>query len=107
MPLAERTGRVLVDWRQNDPGRSLIAPYSLRAATAPLVAAPLRWDEVEWIAQADRPLWLEPAEVLARLERDGDLLAPRGDARGPPPVTAFANHRRPCGGTSRSGPFSD
>lgn len=75
MPLAERTGKVLVDWRQNDAGRSLIAPYSLRAASAPLVAAPLRWDEVEALADGGPRPWLGPAEVLARLDRDGDLLA--------------------------------
>jgi bifunctional non-homologous end joining protein LigD len=85
MPLAERAGKVLVDWRQNDAGRSLIAPYSLRAATVPVVAAPLRWDEVEWIAAEGRPLWLGPAEVLERLARDGDLLAPGGPPGGPPP----------------------
>lgn len=31
MPVADRAGKVLVDWRQNDSGRSIIAPYSLRA----------------------------------------------------------------------------
>src|SRR5512138_3335752 len=31
MPLVERAGKVLVDWRQNDPNRSMIAPWSLRA----------------------------------------------------------------------------
>jgi bifunctional non-homologous end joining protein LigD len=78
MPLAERAGKVLVDWRQNDPNRSVIAPYSLRAASVPLVAAPLRWDEVARVAASadERPLRLGPAEVLSRLRRDGDLLAP-------------------------------
>jgi bifunctional non-homologous end joining protein LigD len=78
MPLAERAGKVLVDWRQNDPGRSLIAPYSLRAASVPLVATPLRWEEVERAAASADPrlLWFGPAEVLARLRREGDLLAP-------------------------------
>jgi bifunctional non-homologous end joining protein LigD len=78
MPLADRAGKVLVDWRQNDPGRSLIAPYSLRAASVPLVAAPLRWQEVARAASSgeERPLRLGPAEVLARVRRDGDLFAP-------------------------------
>jgi bifunctional non-homologous end joining protein LigD len=75
MPLAGRMGKVLVDWRQNGAGRSLIAPYSLRAASVPLVAAPLRWDEVEEIAAEGSSPWYGPAEVLARLGRDGDLLA--------------------------------
>ncbi|HYG67675.1 MAG TPA: non-homologous end-joining DNA ligase, partial [Anaeromyxobacteraceae bacterium] len=46
LPLADRAGKVLVDWRQNEPNRSMIAPYSLRAADVPLVAAPVTWDEV-------------------------------------------------------------
>jgi bifunctional non-homologous end joining protein LigD len=80
--LAQRAGKVLVDWRQNAPSRSLIAPYSLRAATLPLVATPLRWEELEEAAAGDEPvhglgpLRFGPAEVLERLEAHGDLLAP-------------------------------
>lgn len=78
MPLAERAGKVLVDWRQNDPNRSLIAPWSLRAASVPLVAAPLAWEEVEAAAASGVAALLRigPAEALARLARMGDLLAP-------------------------------
>jgi bifunctional non-homologous end joining protein LigD len=77
VPLAGRAGKVLVDWRQTSPGRSLIAPWSLRAASVPLVAAPLRWEEVEEAAAAEdpAPLRLTAAEALARLDRDGDLFA--------------------------------
>lgn len=77
LALAGRAGKVLVDWRQNDPSRSLIAPYSLRAASVPLVAAPVRWDEIaEGAAGDERALRLGPSEVLARLRAEGDLLAP-------------------------------
>lgn len=78
LPLAARAGKVLVDWRQNDPNRSLIAPYSLRAASVPLVATPLRWDEVARAAAGadEGALRFGPAEVLHRLGREGDLLAP-------------------------------
>jgi bifunctional non-homologous end joining protein LigD len=41
-----RDGRVFVDWAQNGPRRSLIAPWSLRATPVPAVATPLGWDEV-------------------------------------------------------------
>jgi ATP-dependent DNA ligase len=62
---------------------SIIAPYSLRAAATPLVAAPLRWDEVEAAAAGDdERLRLAPGEVIARFERGGDLFAP---ALGPGP----------------------
>jgi bifunctional non-homologous end joining protein LigD len=65
-----RRGKVLVDWLQNDPTRALAAPYTLRAARRPLVSTPVTWDEV-----AHGPLAFEAHEVLARVERLGDLLA--------------------------------
>jgi bifunctional non-homologous end joining protein LigD len=79
---SERAGRVLVDWQQNDPRRSTVAPYSLRAgATAPRVSTPLTWDEVEAGARdadAAARLRFGPVDVLRRLERHGDLFAPTG-----------------------------
>lgn len=77
LPLAARAGRVLVDWRQNDGTRSTVAPYSLRAATRPRVSAPLRWEEVEALAASADAVRVpaSPGEVLARLDRDGDLYA--------------------------------
>jgi bifunctional non-homologous end joining protein LigD len=73
-----RVGRVLIDWRQNDAWRSTVAPYSLRAAPRPVVAAPLTWDEVERAARtgAIAPLLPGPDEMRRRLERHGDLMAP-------------------------------
>jgi bifunctional non-homologous end joining protein LigD len=69
---AERAGRVFVDWLQNHPRRSTIAPYSLRALrSAPGVSAPVTWEEVEGGA----PLRFTPEQVLERVERDGDLFA--------------------------------
>ena len=76
---SERTGRVLVDWMQNDPRRSTVAAYSLRAgATAPRVSTPLAWDEVAAAArspQAAARVRFGPEDVLRRLERHGDLFA--------------------------------
>jgi bifunctional non-homologous end joining protein LigD len=75
---ALRVGKVLVDWLQNDPWRSTVAPYSLRALPWPTVSAPVSWAELEE-AVADRRvevLVLEPSEALDRLERLGDLFAP-------------------------------
>jgi bifunctional non-homologous end joining protein LigD len=75
-PLAARAGKVLVDWRQNDPNRSLIAPWSLRAATTPVVAAPVPWTAVE-DAAAGRDgsrLRLAPPDALRALHGEGDPL---------------------------------
>ena len=70
-----RPGKVLVDWLQNDPTRSTVAPYSLRVYGWPTVSAPVAWDEIERGASGE-PLAFGPRETLARLERDGDLHAP-------------------------------
>jgi bifunctional non-homologous end joining protein LigD len=73
-----RAGRVLVDWRQNHPRRSTIAPYSLRSTPWPLVSAPVDWAEIEAAVAAAAPaaLAFSPAAVLDRAERLGDLHAP-------------------------------
>ena len=75
---AGRAGRVLVDWRQNHPRRSTIAPYSLRSTPRPLVSAPVDWPEIEDAVAAGAPeaLVFPPATVLDRAERLGDLHAP-------------------------------
>ena len=66
-----RRGKVLVDWSQNNPGKTTVAPYSLRGREHPTVAAPRTWAELD---DADlRHLTYD--EVLERVARDGDLLA--------------------------------
>ena len=75
---AERHAKVLVDWLQNDPTRSTVAPYSLRGTPWPTVSTPVTWDEVERCARERRPelLTFDAGTVLERLERHGDLFAP-------------------------------
>jgi bifunctional non-homologous end joining protein LigD len=70
-----RRERVLVDWLQSDPRRTTVAPYSLRATDVPAVSRPLDWGEVEAaVGSGDAAkLRFGPAEVLARVERLGDL----------------------------------
>lgn len=72
MTKALRPGKVFFDWSQNAAAKTTVSAYSLRAAPTPTVSAPVTWAEVE--AGTVRPL--APDEVLRRLERDGDLLAP-------------------------------
>lgn len=70
-----RTGKVLVDWSQNNAAKTTVAVYSLRARAAPTVSTPVGWDEVE---ACERPedLRFTSADVLARVEELGDLFAP-------------------------------
>jgi bifunctional non-homologous end joining protein LigD len=67
-----RPGKVFFDWSQNVAAKTTVSAYSMRAAPRPTVSAPVTWAEVE--AAQVRPL--SPDEVLARIEKHGDLLAP-------------------------------
>jgi len=73
-----RPGKVLVDWFQNEPSKTTISVYSLRARPKPWVSAPLTWDEVEVLGGSTDPdaVLFEADEVLARVEEHGDLFAP-------------------------------
>jgi bifunctional non-homologous end joining protein LigD len=65
---------VLLDWSQNVAAKTTIAPYSLRGKDAPYVAAPRTWAEVERGADTPDALrQLDMGDVLARLDREGDL----------------------------------
>jgi bifunctional non-homologous end joining protein LigD len=76
MAKAERPGKVFVDWSQNAFHKTTIAPYSLRARPEPTVSTPVTWDEVAACAAGDLELRFVSDEVLARVERHGDLFAP-------------------------------
>ena len=76
-----RTGKVLIDWSQNNPAKTTVTPYSMRALDHPSVSTPVTWDEVGRCAEGKADLLgFGPADVLARVERDGDLFAPLAGA---------------------------
>lgn len=79
-----RHGKVLVDWSQNQPSKTTVAPYSLRLRTRPAVSTPLTWAEVEAVEGGADPelLRFEPDEVVARIAAHGDLFAPLLDSGG-------------------------
>ncbi|HET9875882.1 MAG TPA: ATP-dependent DNA ligase [Mycobacterium sp.] len=66
-----RAGKVFVDWSQNNASKTTVAPYSLRGRQHPTVAAPRTWEELD----DPKIRHLRYDEVLARVARDGDLLA--------------------------------
>jgi bifunctional non-homologous end joining protein LigD len=73
-----RTGKVFIDWSQNDEHKTTVCVYSLRARKRPWVSAPLHWREVEQVSR-DRnvdSIQFEADEVVRRFERSGDLFAP-------------------------------
>jgi bifunctional non-homologous end joining protein LigD len=78
MKKAVRTGKVFVDWSQNDEHKTTISVYSLRAREHPTVSTPVTWEEVEQALKkkdAGR-LVFEAKDVLARVEKMGDLFGP-------------------------------
>jgi bifunctional non-homologous end joining protein LigD len=81
-----RRGKVFVDWSQNHPAKTTIAPYSLRGQHRPTVAAPRTWNELS----APDLRQLELHEVLALLERRGDPLAGLVPGRLPTPGASSA-----------------
>lgn len=78
MEKAVRPHKVFIDWSQNDRMKTTINVYSLRARARPTVSTPVIWEEVETaLAKGDPGLLVFRAEdVLARVDRDGDLFEP-------------------------------
>ncbi len=87
MAKAERTGKVLIDWSQNDEHKTTVNVYSLRAKDRPTVSTPVEWSEVESCREQTDPelLVFEAADVLARVAERGDLFAEVNSLRQPLP----------------------
>jgi bifunctional non-homologous end joining protein LigD len=66
-------GKVYFDWQQIARGKTISAPYVLRAYSGAPVATPLAWREV---TSRLRPEQFHLGNVLARFDRVGDLFAP-------------------------------
>ena len=75
MTKALRTGKVLIDWSQNNGSKTTVAPYSLRARQFPTVSTPVSWDEVQACRQP-QDLFFTAEAVLDRVADLGDMFAP-------------------------------
>ena len=53
-----RPGKVLIDWSQNNPAKTTVAPYSLRARAGATVSTPIGWDEVDAVREGADPATL-------------------------------------------------
>ena len=71
MKRSVREGKVFIDWSQNNPNKTTVAPYSLRGRAHPTVAAPRTWRELA----SPTLRHLEFDEVLDRVKRRGDPMA--------------------------------
>jgi bifunctional non-homologous end joining protein LigD len=74
----DRSGKVFIDWYQNNERKTTISVYSLRARERPTVSTPVTWEEVEAATDSGdgSSLVFEAGEVLERIEEHGDLFAP-------------------------------
>lgn len=68
MHRADRVGRVMIDWSQNNAHKTTVVPYSLRGSLRPTVAMPRTWEEIE-----------DPGLRQVGFDEVDDLLATRGD----------------------------
>ena len=78
MAKALRTGKIFVDWSQNDEHKTTVNVYSLRAKEQPTVSTPVTWEEVEKrLKKKNAKLLVFPSDnVLQRVEKMGDLFEP-------------------------------
>jgi bifunctional non-homologous end joining protein LigD len=72
-----RTGKVFVDWSQNDDYKTTVCVYSLRAKDRPTVSTPVKWSEVEQCLKKGDPslLVFTSDQTLERVKKHGDLFA--------------------------------
>ena len=69
---AKRRGRLYIDFLQNGEGKTIVAPYTIRARDGAPVSAPIRWAEVTRKLDPGR---FTIRTVLDRAAKYGDLFA--------------------------------
>jgi bifunctional non-homologous end joining protein LigD len=68
--IADRQGKMYLDFLQNRPGATIACPYSLRPKPGATVSMPLHWDEVKpGLTMKDFTIF----NTVARLKAEGDL----------------------------------
>lgn len=83
--VADRKGRARLDYTQNQPIKTLVAPYAVRPAPGAPVSAPISWDELD--DPTLRPNRWTIRDIVERVAEVGDLFAPvQTDAQELPPV---------------------
>jgi bifunctional non-homologous end joining protein LigD len=81
--VSERQGLARLDYTQNVSNKTLVAPYSPRAAPGAPVSAPITWDELD--DPALRPDLFTIRNVVDRVAAHGDLFRPLLSAGQPLP----------------------
>jgi bifunctional non-homologous end joining protein LigD len=68
----KRGGKLYVDYGQNGEGKTVVAPYTIRARDGAVVSTPIEWDELD---ESLDPRRFTIESVLARVKERGDLYA--------------------------------
>ncbi len=68
----KRGGKLYVDYGQNGEGRTVVAPYTIRARDGAVVSTPIEWGE---LTERLDPTAFTIRTVPARARKNGDLLA--------------------------------
>ena len=68
---ADRDGRARLDYTQNSPIKTLVAPYAVRPVASAAVSAPIDWDELD--DPTLRPDSWDIRSIIRRVEMKGDL----------------------------------
>ena len=97
---AKREG-VLIDARQNGPGKTIASVYSVRPKPGAPVSTPLRWEELH---ERLDPRRFTMRAALERVERSGDLFEPV--LKQPQPLAAAVRAVRRDGTRVSTGPPS-
>lgn len=90
MKKADRRGKVMLDWSQNNAAKTTVTPYSLRGRSRPYVAMPRTWREVT----SGRLRQIELHEVMGLIAKRGDAAEPMlPPARGGAEADRLATYR--------------
>jgi bifunctional non-homologous end joining protein LigD len=72
--VAKRKGKARLDYTQNEPIKTLVAPYAVRPSPGAPVSAPISWAELD---DPDlRPNRWTIRDIVERVAKVGDLFAP-------------------------------
>jgi bifunctional non-homologous end joining protein LigD len=72
-----RTGKVFINWSQNDKSKTMVCVYSLRAGELPIVSFPLEWKEIEILLKHGKKdkFQILHSEAVERAEKNGDIFS--------------------------------
>jgi bifunctional non-homologous end joining protein LigD len=70
-----RKKKVFINWSQNDPSKTMICVYSLRAREKPIISFPFTWTQLENLSKRGIPekFLVLQSEAVSKLEKAGDL----------------------------------